>query len=811
MSAADHPRQAPPGIRFFPILTLCAIPLIAFSALQAMRTNANSPLEWVPATFSPRARYDAFVEQFEPGDTVIASWDGCTIENPQLDALLQELRNSPAFRDAAGQPLLAKVACGREAIGRLMAAGSMSVDDAVSRFEGTLLLGADGRTTAVIATFTPAAIAQRKRLVQAIQTAIEAHCGATPQQQHLAGPIIDGLCVDEAGRNSLDTLALPSALVVLLVGCVALGSIRMGLMVFGLSVFCQGATLAAVHLGGETMSALLIVLPPLVQVLAVAGGVHLANYYTGSIESHGISGAPWRAVELGWLPCVLSAGTTAIGIGSLLLSRLTPIRNFGLFGAIGVLLTAVLLLTLFPALLYRWPPRKGSSAPVALSGSAAARCWSALASFLDRHQLAVLGGCLLLLLAASAGLGRLSTSVRIETLFAPDSRILRDYRWLEARLGPLAPVEVVVSYDADSTQSATSRLALVDAVETAMRSIPEIRSTFSASELLLKPPEIAISPGQPAMSPNQQALFQNQAILAARPVFTQASRMAVGSDGREHWRITGYASALENIDYGRFLHEVRAAVHSALSLKGVARDGATLTYTGIMPLVHEIQRQLMRDLFASFIGACLIIAVVMMLAQRNMDAGLLAMIPNVFPTLLLFGLLGWAGMTLDIGTVMTASVALGIAVDDTLHYLTFFRRAVVEGCSRREAVESAYVHCGPAMLQTTQICALGLFVFGLSDFLPTQRFAWLIVSLLGVALACDLILLPTILLSPLGKCFVPAGRKTGSAAARKARYRSSRAASMVRPGPKANVTHEFASASRSRSRMNSTVGEDMLP
>ena len=90
-----------------------------------------------------------------------------------------------------------------------------------------------------------------------------------------------------------------------------------------------------------------------------------------------------------------------------------------------------------------------------------------------------------------------------------------------------------------------------------------------------------------------------------------------------------------------------------------------------MPLVHEIQQQLLRDLFASFLIAFALIAVVMTIVQAGIFAGLLSMVPNVFPALTLFGLLGWCGHPIDVGSIMTASVAMGIAVDDTLHFSDF--------------------------------------------------------------------------------------------------------------------------------------------
>jgi predicted RND superfamily exporter protein len=129
------------------------------------------------------------------------------------------------------------------------------------------------------------------------------------------------------------------------------------------------------------------------------------------------------------------------------------------------------------------------------------------------------------------------------------------------------------------------------------------------------------------------------------------------------------------------------------------------------------------------------------------------MIPNVTPVVCVFGALGWLGIAIDIGTVLTASVALGIAVDDTLHFLTWYGRSLRAGQPRHVAIRTAYQRCATAMLQTTLICGLGLLVFAFSSYTPAGRFAWLTGVLLLAALAGDLLLLPAILAGPLGRAF----------------------------------------------------------
>lgn len=194
-------------------------------------------------------------------------------------------------------------------------------------------------------------------------------------------------------------------------------------------------------------------------------------------------------------------------------------------------------------------------------------------------------------------------------------------------------------------------------------------------------------------------------------------------------------------------------------------------YTGVVPVVYKAQRTLLVSLIESIVLAFFLIAFVMIalllpgrlpgallqprLVGCGVVAGMVAMIPNLFPVVLIFGMMGHSNTLVDIGTMMTASVAMGVAVDDTIHFLTWFREHIDRGMSRVDAVIETYRRVGPAMTQTTIVGGLGLFVFALSTFTPTQRFGTLMLVLLAAALVGDLILLPSLLAGPMGKWFRP--------------------------------------------------------
>jgi hypothetical protein len=200
-------------------------------------------------------------------------------------------------------------------------------------------------------------------------------------------------------------------------------------------------------------------------------------------------------------------------------------------------------------------------------------------------------------------------------------------------------------------------------------------------------------------------------------------------------------------------------------------DDIQVVYTGVVPVVYKAQRALLESLIKSIGWAFLMIAAVMMVLLRsspgslgilNVRGGLISMIPNVFPVVIIFGTMGYLGILVDIGSMMTASVAMGVAVDDTIHFLSWYRSGLKSGMERNQAIRLAYSKVGTAMTYTTMIGGMGLAVFMLSTFTPTQRFGTLMLTLLAAALVGDLLLLPAILASPIGRYLSPPPNKNNS-------------------------------------------------
>ncbi|MGV2340909.1 MAG UNVERIFIED_CONTAM: hypothetical protein LVR18_45320 [Planctomycetaceae bacterium] len=146
------------------------------------------------------------------------------------------------------------------------------------------------------------------------------------------------------------------------------------------------------------------------------------------------------------------------------------------------------------------------------------------------------------------------------------------------------------------------------------------------------------------------------------------------------------------LDYGDVLKQLEQSLVEPLEqAPAEARHQISISTSGIMPLVHQIQGQLLSDLFNSLMSALAVITLTMTLVQAGILNGVLAMASNVFPIVIAFGLMGLLAVPMDIGSVMTASIALGIAVDDTLHFLTFFRRELHQPGRRLTQRRAGYI------------------------------------------------------------------------------------------------------------------------
>jgi predicted RND superfamily exporter protein len=773
------------------------LPLVVVGAIKAKGNNRNDVKGWLPLEYPETQVYRFFRRNFQGEEFVLISWDGCTMADPRLELLARKLLPPPEEASRIDRPIFFKTAqTGPRAVERMMDEPlNLDRDQAVSRLTGALIgpppagveAGSpaddfDLRQTCLVLTLADTARGNLHGAIDLIKQVATHECGIPEPSLHMGGPPVDNVSIDKAGQTSVTILFGLSLVVGFFVSWWSLKSKLLVGLVLASGVYSMFASLAVVWYSGYPVDAILLTMPSLVYVATTSGAIHLANYYRDQIAETGIvEGAAGRSVHHALLPLSLATGTTAIGLATLAVSELVPIKMFGIFSAVGVVVSFFVLVTFMPAALELFPPnlRLGKTGEDETSEAwrpIESSPWWRIGQWITRHNGLVATACLLLMAAVGYGMTRVESSVQLMRLFSPKARIRADYRWLEKHLGPLVPMEILVRIDQKECDlNFLERMELVDGIQREIGTLDEVGSSLSTVTFgrSLEAGDGGSGLGGAAartfgLGARTKRSVLNRRLTAHRQDFLDGDylRDATLPDGREQelWRISARVSAIKEVDYALFQRDLGAKIEpilADLAARGV--KGISVDYTGLVPLVYKAQHSLLDGLIFGFVTDFAIIVAVMVLLCRAASAGLVLLLPAAFPAIMVFGGMGWGNallksmdwgtLLIDIGTVMAPSVALGVTVDDVVHFMLWFRRGIADGLDRKQAVMLAYKGCARAMYQSWGVIGIGLSVFSLSPFGPTQRFGHMMLAMLTIALVGNLVLLPAILAGPLGAVF----------------------------------------------------------
>jgi predicted RND superfamily exporter protein len=748
------------------IAVLCGLvgllPLTVLGVSAAIRSNVNDVRDWLPAHFAETIQYREFREQFGSDEFVIVSWPGCNLDDERLEQLSANLSDRSLARKQHGAaPLFTRVTTGSELVEQLATNRvGLSRSQAISRLQGTII-GPDGRLTCAVITLSDEARRNVRAVLGEIRAAA-AEIGLPTAAVHLGGPAVVNDAIDQSSTNSLVRLAGLAAVVGLVITWLCFRDVRLTMIVVVIAGYSAALSLAVVPLCGVALNAILITMFPLVYVAAMSGAIHLSNYYLESLQRVGPMAAIGDAVRHAALPLGLATATTAVGLLSLWYSDLAPIRLFGLFSAIGVLIGLAMQVVALPALLCMWPQtrsvplaRERSLDEAALDAQPLTPAWQRLSSGVIAHRRWLSLLFLACLAAGAAGLTRIETSIQIMRLFARTTPIISSYAWLERNLGAMVPMEVVIRFDSANGQSMLQRLELVRHLHESISRNPEVSGCLSAATFT--PPMHSDGPSLRGALARLRLNRTHAELINAGYLFS--------SEQEEVWRISVRVTAGEDLDYGTFQTQLRAQVDPLLEreqAKGV--QGLSAVYTGAVPIIYKARRNLLDGLMLGFGTDVLLVVVSIVVLMRSWSSGLLLFLTSVFPMTVVFGIMGGCKWVVDIGSVMAPCVALGVTIDDAIHFLLWFGRGISRGLSQPRAVALAYAGCGRAMVQSWGVIGIGLSVFALSTFIPTFRFGVLTIALLTAALVCNLIFLPALLAGSLGSCLAARMRKRSNKA-----------------------------------------------
>ncbi len=771
------------------------LPMVMVGAIKAKGNNRNDVKGWLPLEYPETQTYRFFRHNFQGEEFILVSWDGCTMSDPRLELLALKLLPPPEEASRIERPLYYKTAqTGPRAVARMTAPPlNLEPEEAVRRLTGAIIGSApqdgpddiDQRQTCLVLTLSDVARANLHGAIDLIKEVATKECGIAEKDIHMGGPPVDNVSIDRAGQTSVTLLFGLSLVVGFFVSWWSLKSKALVALVLASGVYSMFASLAIVWYSGYPVDAILLTMPSLVYVATTSGAIHLANYYRDQLAETGVQeGAAGRAVHHALLPLSLATGTTAVGLATLAVSELVPIKMFGIFSSIGVAVSFFILITFMPAALELFPPRlklgkfaddgdDGGWKPIETSP------WWRVGQLITRYNGVVATLCLLVMGGFAYGMTKVESSVQLMRLFSPQARIRLDYKWLEDKLGPLVPMEILIRIDQQTCDlTFLERMELVGDIQEEIGALDEVGSSLSTVTFGRS---LDVGGSGSGMGGAAARVFGlgartrrsvlNRRLIAHRHEFLaedylrEAKQLPDGEAiDQELWRISARVSAVKEVDYALFKADLQKKIDPILDdLTSDGVKGVSVDYTGLVPLVYKAQHSLLDGLKVGFIWDFAIIVAVMILLCRAASAGLVLLLPAAFPAVIVFGGMGWGHsflktydigtLLIDIGTVMAPSVALGVTVDDVVHFMLWFRRGIADGLDRKQSTMLAYKGCARAMYQSWGVIGIGLAVFSLSPFGPTQRFGYMMLSMLTVALIGNLVFLPALLAGPLGTVF----------------------------------------------------------
>ena len=503
------------------------------------------------------------------------------------------------------------------------------------------------------------------------------------------------------------------------------------------------STVASMALTGVPVTLPIQILPSLLLTVGVGDSVHVLAVFFRSLEA-GRSREEALVGSLGHvgLAILLTSLTTAGGLASLASAGLAPVVHFGIFGPLGVLYAFFFTLVLIPALLALIPLRERAprTAPRA---SPLDRFLLGSGALATRHPGGVVLGAAALLGVACLGAARLEfswdplkwlpqeTPFRVATEFIDQK--LRGSMSLEIQLETgvengfhdpllLRRLDELGVYAASLERGEISIGKMVSVADV----LKEIHQALNENR-----PEYYTVPREPRLIAQEFLLFENTGSDDLEDMVDSQFSMA---------GITMRIPSVDGVQLAPFLDEVEAHFQKTLG------DDVRVTLTGGSVVAARTFYAVIVSMARSYTLAFLVITPLMVLLLGSLRAGLIAMIPNLTPIVLTLGLMGWLGLPLDFSTMMIGAIILGVAVDDTIHFMHGFRREYARSGDAANAVRCTLERTGRALLFTSIILCAGFLVYLFASMANLYYFGILATFAIAAAFLADVLLAPALLL-----------------------------------------------------------------
>ena len=502
-------------------------------------------------------------------------------------------------------------------------------------------------------------------------------------------------------------------------------------------------TFAAMALLGRPLTILSSMLGPELIAIGAVFGIHMVAGFDEERAGPGDARAiTARALGHEALPMAIAAATTEIGFAALCLSDVPAIVEFGAFAVFGVGCVVFLALTALPAWLALLEPRRDVSAlPATLARwserfvleltGALARISAASARHADR---CIVAGLLAAGVAAYA-IPRIVIDTDYLSFFDEDSPVRRDFDAVNDRLAGAIPIYVVLSGDGPGAFREPAALRAIETLKERADAIPGVSRSAAITDTL-RVMNRAIENDDPAAEriPDDRASVMELFQLAPKD---DVARFANVNQSRVNLVVrTGEVGSAS-------VRDLVARLQSLM--REVLPPGIRGETTGNAILLARSADGIAGGQLQAVAAAATVIFVLVTLALRSWKLGVIAMIPNLLPVAMFFALLGLGAAPLSLPTSLIGSVALGIAIDDTVHFLVRYRRERSAGLSPADAARVTGLRVGLPIATAALMLSAGFAVIALSSFATLREFGVLFAVTVGFCLLAELVLMPALL------------------------------------------------------------------
>ncbi len=529
-----------------------------------------------------------------------------------------------------------------------------------------------------------------------------------------------------------------------LVAWLITGSLRAAAIPVGASLVATLWTFGALAVAGQALNLITIVLGPMLICIGSVYGVHvLARFDVLAGELGDASGAAEACIADTVLPVMISGVTTIIGFAALLVSPQPAIGEFACYSILGVSAMSLVAVTGVPALLASLPLPAPASTGTHLAarvsralGAAIARALVMLAHTATRHSGPILALWVTLTLAAAACIPRIVVDTDYLSFFDARSDVRRDFARASERLVGAAPIYVTLTGPGEGAFREPENLRALARLQALVDAVPGVDTTLSVVDLVAILHR-AVERDDPAFErlPDTRAAIADLLFLVPK---TKLRRFA----NTNHSRVNLLVRTAESGSAA--VAALRARLDAAIRAAHLP-PGITAVVTGNTIVFTQASDGIAGNQLTSMALTAATIFVLVASAFRSVRVGLVAMAPNVVPVVVFFGLLGAGLADLSLPTSLIGSVALGIAIDDTAHFIVNYKRIRGGGLEPAAAAARCLQELGPPIVTTSFMLTAGYLVLYLSGFATLRQFGWLSALTMQICLWGDLLMLPALL------------------------------------------------------------------